>query len=276
VGTGFFFPSGGAQLYGFLEAPRDRMRATGVLFVHGAFEERQDAHLVMRDAGERLASAGFATMRFDLFGHGDSDGEFCEATLSRWIDDTHEAARELLERSGCTRVALVGLRAGALVAAGAAARAMPDVSLDRLVLWQPVIDGRTYMMDVLRAFLAGEMTVHRRTKATRESLVARMREGHDINVNGYHLSPALFDAFCQANLASELEGSSVPVLFVDVTRAREAPLAADLAQLATRIGPRVECVTAHELQPLHSEGKHFTSHADHVVARTVSFLGACP
>jgi exosortase A-associated hydrolase 2 len=280
-----FFSSGSAQLYGFYEAPRAATRSTAVLFVHGSFEERQDAHLVMRDAAERLASDGFPTLRFDLFGHGDSEGDFEDATFETWVANTRDAARELVRLSGCEHIALVGLRAGALVAAAAAQSSLPlsatetrpeRAAFSRLVLWQPVTDGKTYVMDVLRAFLAAEMMVHRHATTTRDALVARLREGQLVNVYGYHLSPALFESLARADLASLLERVEAPVLCVDVTRGPNAPVGAEIARLATRFAPRVQAVPAHEPQPLYAEGKLFLTHADNVFDATARFLGESP
>jgi pimeloyl-ACP methyl ester carboxylesterase len=239
----------------------------------------------MRDAADRLAADGYPTMRFDLYGHGDSEGEFEDATFGTWIANTRDAARELARISGCERIALVGLRTGALVAAAVAGKLPPPVAthearpsgeaitVDRLVLWQPVVDGKTYLMDVLRAFLAAEMMVHRHATTTRDALVARIRDGEMVNVYGYHLSPALFDSLARVELGSLLEHVEAPVLCVDVTRAPNAPVGSEIARLATRFPVRLRAVPAHEPQPLHAEGRLFVTRADNVFAATARFLG---
>ena len=64
------------------------------------------------------------------------------------VADTRAAIDELKRQvPGLDRVTLVGLRFGATLAAAAAA-GRDDV--ERLVLWDPVVDGADYMQSVLR------------------------------------------------------------------------------------------------------------------------------
>ena len=60
-----------------------------------------------------------------------------------------EAAIEhIKERASVDRVSLLGLRLGATLALLAASR---RVDVERLVLWEPVLDGRTYLEELRRA-----------------------------------------------------------------------------------------------------------------------------
>ena len=72
---------------------------------------------------EQLAAQGWHVLRFDYFGTGDSAGEFDEADLTGWEADIEQALDELLDMAGARKVALVGLRLGATLAARVAARA---------------------------------------------------------------------------------------------------------------------------------------------------------
>lgn len=270
MGSGLFFESRGDALYGFLHPAEGGPRDTGVAFVHGAFEERQDAHLVLRDAAARLAARGFNALRFDLYGHGDSAGEFEDATLSRWVDDTLAACDLLHARTGCRTVALGGLRLGAVIAARAAARL--GAAATHVALWQPVTSGRAYALDVLRAHLATEMVLQRRAGLTRDALVARLQRGESVNVFGYRLSPALFAELLEADLATDLARSSAQALLVDVVRATGAPGSADLDVLVAALAGRAQLARVVEPQPLHAEGRLFLTRAPQVAAATERFL----
>lgn len=270
VGNGLFFESQGHALYGFLHPAEGGPRATGVVFVHGAFEERQDAHLVLRDAAAGLARQGFNVLRFDLFGHGDSAGEFADATLSHWVADTRAACETLRKHTGCQRVALVGLRLGALVAAQAAA-ALGEVA-SHLVLWQPVVSGRAYLLEALRAHLASEMVMHRRLSLSREDLVARLRAGKSVNLFGYHLAPALFAELERAELRGALASTAARTLVVDIVRNASSAGVPELDALVAALAERGQLARVVEPQSIQSEGKLFVTRAPQVAEATAHFL----
>jgi len=58
-----------------------------------------------------LAGSGWGVLQVDLFGCGDSDGEFRDASWKTWVDDLITAFDWLQERVG-GRVGLVGIRLG--------------------------------------------------------------------------------------------------------------------------------------------------------------------
>ncbi|WP_322091608.1 alpha/beta fold hydrolase [Paraburkholderia bannensis] len=109
-------------------------------------------HRGWRKLAERLARAGLPTLRFDYPGTGDAAGmEDDEGRVDAWIDSIGAAVRLLRECTGVTRVALVGLRLGATLAAVAAQRLG---SVDDLVLLAPPVTGRRYIRE-LRAHRQG-------------------------------------------------------------------------------------------------------------------------
>jgi pimeloyl-ACP methyl ester carboxylesterase len=110
-----------------------------VLVVAPFGHEYQRAHRALRTLAARLAAAGFGTLRFDLSGTGDSAGDELPESLAPWLEDIADAARELKRRSRSRRIAAVGLRLGGTLALAAAGRGL---ELERLVLWEPVVDGR--------------------------------------------------------------------------------------------------------------------------------------
>ena len=66
-----------------------------------------------------LAASGWDTLRFDYYGTGDSAGDLIEANLGGWEKDIEWAIEEARATSGANRVALIGLRLGANLAASA-------------------------------------------------------------------------------------------------------------------------------------------------------------
>jgi alpha-beta hydrolase superfamily lysophospholipase len=110
--------------------------------------EYNGSHRSYRHLAEKLASAGLAAMRFDYHGTGDSGGNENDPELVRtWLDDIERAVDEFQRRSGVRKIALVGARAGALLAAVAAVK---RGGVDRLVLWSPFLAGGAYLRELRR------------------------------------------------------------------------------------------------------------------------------
>ncbi len=103
----------------------------------------------LRMFAERLSQAGFAVLRFDYDGTGDSGGVDSDPGRVRaWIDSVSDAVSEVRALSGASEVCLFGVRMGATLALVAASE-RGDV--DRLVLWNPCPTGRAYVRE-MRAF----------------------------------------------------------------------------------------------------------------------------
>jgi pimeloyl-ACP methyl ester carboxylesterase len=101
------------------------------------------SHRALRQLAVRLAQAGFAALRFDFYGCGDSEGASDAASLAQWLADLDAARQQLLQRRPRTRVAAVGLRLGASLALLSRV-----ASGGPLVLWDPVVRGDTWLADL--------------------------------------------------------------------------------------------------------------------------------
>ncbi len=146
--TPLFFGSAHRRLFGAYEAPRVSAASAGaVLLCQPWGQEYIRAHRAMRRLASLLAAGRRHVMRFDYFGTGDSMGDSRDVTLSGWEQDIETAMEELRDTSGATRVALVGLRLGATLAARVAAR--NKKAIEALILWDPVVSGPEYVDELL-------------------------------------------------------------------------------------------------------------------------------
>lgn len=143
------FGAAGRPLLGFYHPPGEgSWRGTGVVLVPPVGTDRTRSDRAYRHLAERLSRAGFACLRFDLFGTGDSGGdELAPGLLASWLDDVTQAVRELRERSGAERISLVGLRLGATLAMLHGAR---SGEADSLVLWSPYVSGKGFVGEVTK------------------------------------------------------------------------------------------------------------------------------
>lgn len=153
----FFFGSSDRPLFGAHSPPAKSARDTAIVLVPPLGQEALRAHRAIRQLGLRLARDRFHTLRFDLGGTGDSAGDFADARLQAWVEDTRTAIDELRDRTGVARVSLVGLRLGAALA-WLAAQDRKDI--DKIVLWEPVVRGASYLVELRRRheeFLRAEL-----------------------------------------------------------------------------------------------------------------------
>ena len=119
-----FIEDDGIRLSAVLEKP-DRGDGPLVILLHGFTSSKDRLHNVQ--AAQAMREAGYATLRIDLYGHGESGGEFRKHTLYKWISNTLaaiDAAREM----GCRDLYLSGHSQGGLVAALAAGMETDRVS----------------------------------------------------------------------------------------------------------------------------------------------------
>ena len=102
-----------------------------------------------RSLAQVLTAAGFAVLRFDYRGTGDSLGDETDPAAARaWIDSIHAGADALKGWVGANAVAFFGLRLGATLAIIAASERR-DVRA--LVVWSPFVSGRAFVREA-RAF----------------------------------------------------------------------------------------------------------------------------
>lgn len=138
----------GLRLAGTLRVPRAEPEQA-VLLLHGEGATREEGGFYTRLA-QRLGEAEVASLRFDLPGHGESEGQQEELSLSGLLNVISSGLDHLRGRVGTARITLLatGLTGG--VAAGYAARRGAEIS--RLVLFNPLIDYKEHFVDTQPAW----------------------------------------------------------------------------------------------------------------------------
>ena len=99
-----------------------------------------------REWARRFVAAGHPTLRIDLPGAGNSSGDPGDPGLfDAWIEAVADAARWLRDQSGASRVVVLGLGLGGLLAATAVER---GAEVDELVLWAAPSQGKRFLREV--------------------------------------------------------------------------------------------------------------------------------
>jgi pimeloyl-ACP methyl ester carboxylesterase len=134
----------GLRLSGTVMTPIEPAKSWTVL-VHGGGATRDESGFFTRLA-RALASAGIASLRFDLRGHGESEGRQEDLTLSGLVNDIRAAAEYLSSISGIDAgVNLVGASFGGGISGYYAANYPERVR--RLVLLNPLLNYKRRLVD---------------------------------------------------------------------------------------------------------------------------------
>ncbi|MCX8183713.1 MAG: alpha/beta fold hydrolase, partial [Crenarchaeota archaeon] len=101
-----------------LHLPVNVSKPKPVLFLHGFTGSKTEAGRLFTDMARVLCSAGYASLRFDFRGHGDSPLSFEEFRISTAVEDAQNAASHLksLGEVDASRLAVIGLSMGGGVA----------------------------------------------------------------------------------------------------------------------------------------------------------------
>jgi exosortase A-associated hydrolase 2 len=226
----FFFNVDPGTRFCLYHPPSQSVPARGaILYVHPFAEEMNKTRRMAAQQARAFAAMGFAVLQMDLFGCGDSCGDFHSGRWEQWKRDLAVAADWVADRTSGP-LHLWGARLGALLALDFAATRR----VDSVILWQPFVSGRTCINQFLRLRLAAGMdrddrAAPRSTAALRAELAAAGR----LEVAGYELDAAMvrgIDACDAVNL--KLLPCTVHWF------ASGAPAARRLASGATRLAER--------------------------------------
>lgn len=178
-----------------------------ILYIHPFGDEMNKSRRMAALQSRAFAQRGYEVLQVDLFGCGDSSGDFRDATWEIWLADVRAAWNWLAVRSS-QPVWLWGLRTGCLlIDAAARLRNAPM----RALFWQPVLSGQRFLQQFLRTRLTGDAigdgggNKRANTTMLREML---MRNGV-LEVSGYPLGAALAEGMANAWLEALPQGSDV-------------------------------------------------------------------
>ena len=153
------FQAAGQALAGNLTLP-DRGHGLGLVFVHGWSGVRGGPHSILTSTARHLAEQGFPSVRFDLSGRGESQGNGLDACLPTMADDLVAATRLCRERAGVDKVVIFGMCSGGTVAIGTLPR-LPDAAGLVLLSVYPFSDGDSFGRDMHRTLHFAKVYWHK-------------------------------------------------------------------------------------------------------------------
>lgn len=242
----FFLATGDetGERFCLFHAPPSGTRVLGgVVYIHPFAEELNRSRRMAALQARAFAAAGFAVLQMDLYGCGDSSGNFADASWADWVSDMMMARKWLLHKTG-HEPWLWGLRSGCLLAAALARQGGGRPA--NMLFWQPVVSGRQHLNQFLRLKLTADLVQGTRGNSAAQ-LAAQLAAGQTVEVAGYGLSHPLASGLELAHLDGIPMGSHVACLELagkmgaDIGPAITPALAAQVARWQT-----AGCVCAAE------------------------------
>jgi len=224
----------GERLFGTQHQP-DAPSEYGVVLGHCFTCTRHTG--ILREAGARLAAAGFHVLRFDFSGNGQSEGVFIETSYSKYITEM-EAAANFLKAYGVKWLGFAGHSMGAAVSVLAGARLSGIQAIC-------AIAGRLTGMDPTRIFSQDQKRQFQETG--RLEFVSRGRQ--------LELDSRFMNDMLSHDMPATVASLRIPLLIVHGT--------------LDEIVPADQAVKAHSVNPDHSElviipgADHFFSQSEH-------------
>lgn len=226
----FFFDAEPGTRFSLYHAPNPQVAPRGaILYVHPFAGELNRTRRMAALQSRAFAALGYAVLQIDLFGCGDSCGEFSAGRWQIWHDDLAQAAAWLADRDSGP-LTLWGLRLGGLLALDAAAR----LQARRVLLWQPFMSGRACINQFLRLSEQLQDPAPGAPRST-AALRAQLAVHGAIEVGGFEVAVPLVKAIDTCD-AAHLAAPRCAVHWFAYGGPAPAKIAAGAARLAGRWG----------------------------------------
>jgi exosortase A-associated hydrolase 2 len=188
------------------------------LHVPAFAEEMNKSRRMVALQVRELAEQGYAVLELDLFGTGDSCGNFGEASWSIWLQNVADAVA-WLRQQGAQTITLWGLRLGGLLAMDFVSQ-HPGV-VDNLVVWQPILNADSFVTQFLRLRVAAAMMNNAIPQEKTSDLKNQLQQGNALEVAGYLLNPDLINPLTALKIAPVALKTLKNILLFEVVMAED-------------------------------------------------------
>lgn len=159
------------------------------IYIHPFAEEMNKSRRMVAQQSKVFAENGYSVLQIDLYGCGDSSGEFKNASWEIWKQDIFHALN-WVKHQGSAPINLWGMRLGSLLALNTAIEAQEP--FQHIVLWNPIINGNIFLTQFLRLKVASQLKESNTNEGSRtRQLRKKIMDGETLEIAGYEISPAL-------------------------------------------------------------------------------------
>lgn len=216
----FFLPAAHGERFCIFHPAAGTARGA-VVYLHPFAEEMNKSRRMAALQSRMLAAHGFGVLQIDLFGCGDSSGDFADASWDVWREDVALAVRWIRRRfAGPLHV--WGLRLGALLGLDYARTCEEEIQ--SFLLWQPITSGSSFLTQFLRLCVAAGIMSDAALSVSTEQLRGDLKKGAALEIAGYELSATMAGAIDSLEFA-DLAPQGHSVLWLEIGQQASASLA---------------------------------------------------
>lgn len=157
-------------------------------------EEMNRSRYMVTLLAQTLAEKGIGVVCVDALGTGDSEGDFVQSTWQSMVNAMHVASN-VAASAGYRSTSVLGIRLGALVALYAQSLI---ANLKDFHFWQPLLDGKPMLTQMLRVKMAASLN-RAEDKGSTRIFEQQIAAGQPVEVSGYAISPTLFGELNEVN-----------------------------------------------------------------------------
>lgn len=240
-------------LRGYFQCPDGPEKHPTLILCHGFTGSKEEIHMMFVKFCRILESMGWASLRFDFSGTGDSDGDFSDMTFSSELNEADAILNyaQSLPEVDASRIALLGQSMGGAVISTLAGKRPEDVA--GLVLWAGAGELKDAILQVFEA----------------SNVQGKFDGSQDVDCYGYCTGKGFLKELQTLDVFSEAKGYSGPVLYVRGTK--DAIVLESCAKKYAEIygeNMKLVCVegASHVFDTLNHEQQAFKAAADFLTA----------
>jgi len=215
----FYLDGVQGKLFCIYYSPSEVARSTVVVFSPFA-EEMNKSRRMLSQQANLLAEHNVSVLLFDYFATGDSEGDFADATWDIWVRDIDVIFDYLLDK-GIENINILALRMGALLTT--AIHEKYHQNIDKVIYWQPFMNGELLMTQFYRLKLAADM-LGQKSGLTLKDIKSQLQEGQHVEISGYSLNPELANGLSKVRLQDTSPEMLKNVNWVELVSAEEKPV----------------------------------------------------
>ncbi|MFW9873542.1 MAG: serine aminopeptidase domain-containing protein [Candidatus Thorarchaeota archaeon] len=211
----FYFDSSGSKLYGCIYSPsrknlkKEEVRK-GYIIIHPFAEEKKCSHKILVELARKL----YYVFLFDLYGCGDSEGDFSKGNITRWLTDLDSAQTFFCKEYKIISTGFIGLRLGGFISLIFGSQMN---SVDQLVLLEPILSPQRFFRQLLRKKMIKEFKTFGIIRTDGKNISENIKEDNIVDFDGYAIGSKFFKDIAKYNIDKLNFTKSISILGLSKT-----------------------------------------------------------